>query len=111
MFGSLGNLTGLMKTAKELQSNIAKVQNELAAKRYSAEAGGGLVAVTVDGRCNLVDVKIAAEATGDVELLEDLVKAAVCSAVNKAQDGMKKDMASVTGGIEIPGLSSLLGGA
>ena len=110
MLGSLGNMMGVLKQAKELQSRVGEVQAELAAKRFTADAGGGAVTVTVDGKGTVVDVKIAPSATGDVELLEDLIKAAVCAAMGKSQDAMKQEMAKLTGGLNIPGLSEMLGG-
>ncbi len=111
MFGSLGNIAGILKSARELQSNLVKVQAELAARRYEAESGGGMVHATVDGRSNLVAIKIDPKATSDVELLEDLVKSAVGAATAKAQEAFKGEMASLTGGLNIPGLQDLLGGA
>ena len=77
MLGGLGNLANVLKTAKGLQDQMTKMQEELASRRFEGDAGGGMVRVTVDGRGNLVDVKIDPEAAKDVELLEDLVKAAV----------------------------------
>ncbi|MCH7705222.1 MAG: YbaB/EbfC family nucleoid-associated protein [Planctomycetes bacterium] len=110
MLGGLGNIAGLMKSAKEMQANLAKVQAELATRRYVGDAGGGMVTATVDGKLTLIDIKIDPEAANDVELLEDLVKAAVGVASAKAQEGIKQEMARVTGGINIPGLSDMLGG-
>jgi len=111
MFGALGDLASLMKTAKELQGNMAKLQIELAAKRYHGDAAGGMVRATVDGKMILVDLHIESQATGDVELLEDLVKAAVGAAITKAQEAMKTEMIALTGGLNIPGLSNLFGGS
>jgi len=110
MLGNLGNLAGLLKSAKELQGNIARLQADLAARRYEGNAGGGMVRATVDGKSSLVDLKIDPEATEDVELLEDLVKAAVGAATAKSQEAMKAEMAALTGGMNIPGMTDLLGG-
>lgn len=110
MLGGLGNIAGLMKSAKEMQANLARVQAELATRRYVGDAGGGMVTATLDGKMTLIDIKIDPEAANDVELLEDLVKAAVGAAAAKAQEGIKQEMAQVTGGINIPGLSDMLGG-
>ncbi len=110
MFGNLGNLAGLMKTAKDLQANMAKMQENLASQRYEGDAGGGMVRATVDGRGTLVDVKIEPTAVNDLELLEDLVKAAVCAATTKSQEATKNEMAAMTGGLNIPGLTDMLGG-
>jgi DNA-binding YbaB/EbfC family protein len=110
MLSGLGNLAGLMKSAKELQANMAKMQEELAKKRYEGEAGGGMVRAVVDGKFQVVDVKIDPQAVSDVELLEDLVKAAVSLAIKNAQEGMRNELSSLTGGINIPGLTGMLGG-
>jgi hypothetical protein len=110
MLGGLGNLAGMLKQAKEMKGRMEQIQSELAARRHSAEAGGGAVSAVVDGKGTLVDVKIKPEATGDVELLEDLIKAAVGAAVDKAHQEMKEEMAKLTGGMNIPGLSDMFGG-
>ncbi len=110
MLGGLGNIAGLMKSAKEMKGQMAKMQETLAAKRYEGDAGGGMVRAVVDGKCTLVDVKIDPGALSDAELLEDLVKAAVGSAITKSQEGMKQEMAALTGGLNIPGLTDMLGG-
>ena len=111
MFGGLGNLAGLMKQAKSMQENMQKMQEALAEQRFEAEAGAGMVRAVVNGRAELVDIKIAAEALADVELLEDMIKGAIAAASRKAQDGAKAEVAKLTGGLNIPGLSDLLGGS
>ena len=110
MFGNLGSIAGLVKSAKQMQGQIAKLQAELADRRYEADAGGGMVRAVVDGKGTLVDIKIEPKAAADVELLEDLVKAAVGAAIAKSQEAMQNEMASLTGGLNVPGLSDLLGG-
>jgi len=111
MLGGFGNIAGLLKTARDLQGNIARMQEALASKRHEGVAGGNLVRAIVDGKGTLVDIKIDPKATADVELLEDLVKAAVGSAVVKSQEAMKEEMSSLTGGMDLGGISQLLGGA
>ena len=110
MLGGLGNFTGLLKSAKDLQSNLAKMQEQLAARRYEGGAGGGMVLAIVDGRGTLIDIKIDPQAATDIELLEDLVKAAVGAATTKSQEGMKQELGALTGGLNIPGLAQMLGG-
>jgi DNA-binding YbaB/EbfC family protein len=109
MLGNLGNLANIMKSAKDLQGNIAKLQEDLAKRRYEGDAGGGMVRAVVDGKGTLVDIRIDPKAVSDVELLEDLVKAAVGAGVAKSQEAMKSELASLTGGLSIPGLTELLG--
>ena len=110
MLGGLGNLAGILKSAKEMQGQMAKLQAELATRRYHGEAGGGMVRATVDGKGTLVDIKIDPQAAQDIELLEDLVKAAMGAATAKSQEAMKNEMASLAGGLNIPGLTDMLGG-
>lgn len=109
MFGSLGNLAGLMKQARSFQENLRKVQESLVQQRFEGDAGAGMVRARVNGKGELVEVKIEPSATGDVELLEDMIKAAVGAATQKAHEAMKMEMAKLTGGLSIPGLSELMG--
>lgn len=109
MFGALGNLAGLMKQAKSMQENMQKMQESLAQQRYEAEAGAGLVRAVVNGKSELIDIKIDPQALTDAELLEDMIKAAIGAASRKAQDGAKAELARLTGGLDLPGLSDLLG--
>lgn len=110
MFGALGNMAGLLKAAKDFQGNMKRMQEQLAARRYEGDAGGGMVRVTVDGKATVLDVKIDPQAVQDVELLEDLVKGAVSAAVAKAQEALKTELSTLTGGLDIPGLQGLFGG-
>jgi len=109
MFGGLGNLGALFKQARSLQENMQKMQETLAQQRIEADAGAGLVRAVVDGKGELVKIKIDPKAVEDVELLEDLVTAAVSSATKKAHESMKAEMSRMTGGLELPGLNELLG--
>jgi hypothetical protein len=109
MFGGLGNLGEVFKQAKSLQENMQKIQENLAQKRFEADAGAGLVKATVDGKSQLVRIKIDPKAAEDIELLEDMIQAAVSAATQKAQEGMKEEVARLTGGLNVPGLSDLLG--
>lgn len=111
MLGGLGNLTAMLKQAREMKGRLEQMQAQAANLRYDGEAGGGAVTATVDGRGILVDVKIRPDAAVDVELLEDMIKAAVGVAVRKSHEGMKSEMAKLTGGLDIPGLSDLIGSA
>jgi hypothetical protein len=108
MFGGFGNILDMMKNAKDLQARMQEFQKGLANKRFDAQTGGGAVRVTVDGKGMVVDVKIDPSATGDVELLEDLVKSAVCAACTRAHDAMREGLSQVTGGLNLPGLDNML---
>lgn len=102
-------MAGLLKTARDLQGNMQRMNEQLAAKRFEGDSGGGMVRVVVDGKSTILNVKIEPQAAQDVELLEDLVKSAVTAALIKAQEAMKEEMAALTGGLNIPGLQGLLG--
>jgi DNA-binding YbaB/EbfC family protein len=99
-------LAHIMKQAQMMQQKMAKLQEEAAAKTVEASAGGGAVTVVVTGKHQIVSLSIKKEAVDpeDVEMLQDLVKAAVNEAMAKAQNEMSEQMSKVTGGINIPGL-------
>lgn len=111
MFGNLGNLAGMMKSAKDLQQNMSKLQEELVHRRYEGDAGAGIVHATVDGKGNLLKLKIDPKATEDIELLEDMIIASVGAATAKSQEAFKSEVASLTGGINIPGLTDMFTGS
>jgi len=96
----------LMKQAQQMQAKMAQVQEQLAQKSVTAEAGGGQVAVTMNGKHELVDLTIKPEAVDpdDVEFLQDLVASAINEAVRKVDAMVQEEMGSVTGGMNIPGL-------
>jgi DNA-binding YbaB/EbfC family protein len=96
----------LMEQAKEFQTKMAGMQDELATKQVSSTVGGGMVSVTVNGRNEIVELKIEPEVINpdDPQMLQDLVKAAVNDAMKKAVDMTKVEMAKLTGGMNIPGL-------
>ena len=86
------------------------MQEELRGRRYEAQAGGGMVRAILDGRGQLVSITIDPQAVSDLEVLEDLIKAAVNAGQVHAQQGVQEEMAKLTGGLNIPGLSNMLGG-
>jgi DNA-binding YbaB/EbfC family protein len=99
-------LAHIMKQAQMMQQRMAKLQEEASAKTVEASAGGGAVTVVVTGKHQIVSLSIKKEAVDpeDVEMLQDLVKAAVNEAMAKVQLEMSEQMSKVTGGINIPGL-------
>jgi hypothetical protein len=109
MLGGLGDLAGMIKQAKSLQDNMQKMQEALAHQRHEADAGAGMVRAEVNGKAELLRIKIDPKAAEDVELLEDLITAAVGAATRKAHEAAKAEMAKLTGGLNIPGLNSLMG--
>ena len=103
-FGGGANMQQLMRLAQKLQEQMAKAQEELDEREYSAQAGGGMVSATVNGQGELVGVKLSKEVVDpeDVEMLEDLILAAVSDAANKAREMMEQRMGSLTGGMKLP---------
>jgi DNA-binding YbaB/EbfC family protein len=106
MKNPLGNMANLMKQAQAMQAQMAKLQEEAAAKTVIGTAGGGMVTVTANGGMEIVSVAINPEAAkgGDVDMLQDLVLAASNDALKKARQMVADQMKSVTGGMNIPGL-------
>jgi len=99
----MGNL---MKKAQQLQEKMAKVQEELGGKTVETSAGGGMVTVVANGKQEIVSIKIDPEVidANDVEMLEDLVLAAVNDALYQARQMVSEEMTKLTGGIKILGL-------
>jgi len=98
-------LGDLMKQAQMMQEKMAKAQQEAALKVVDASAGGGMVVVTANGKMEILSVKIEKEVVNpdDVDMLQDLVAAAVNEALKKAQDAMNEEMGKITGGLGLPG--------
>ncbi len=94
----------MMRQAQKLQAQLQKVQEELEEMTVEGSAGGGVVKVTVTGKQTVESVFIDPEAAEDVDLLQDLVAAAVNDAFAKTQEIAAKKMGAVTGGLNIPGL-------
>jgi hypothetical protein len=96
----------IMKQAQQLQEKMARLQEELALKTVEASAGGGMVVATVNGKFELVALRIEKEAVNpeDVEMLQDLVVAAVNEGIRRAQEMVSGEMSKLTGGLRIPGL-------
>ena len=102
------NVNDLFKQAQELQSRLADIQQQAAAKTVEATAGGGMVTAVVNGKMELVALRIEKQVLegGDAEMLQDLVIAAVNQGIRAAQKLMADEMSKLTGGIKIPGLTS-----
>ena len=105
------DLSQLMKLSQQLQSRMTELQENLESKSISASSGGGMVTVTVDGKGQAKRVQIDPTCVDprDVEMLEDLVLAAISEAQNKAQSEYEAEMRTATGGLpmNIPGLPNL----
>jgi hypothetical protein len=99
----MGNL---MKQAQQMQQKMLKLQEEMARRTVEASVGGGMVTVTVNGKSEVLQVKIEPQVVDpdDVEMLEDLIVAGVNEALRKAQGMVAEEMGKLTGGMKIPGL-------
>lgn len=103
MKGGMGNL---FKQAQQMQQKMVKMQEELAQRTVEASVGGGMVSVTVNGKNEVLRLKIEPQVVDpdDVEMLEDLVLAGVNEALRKSQEMISDEMSKLTGGMKIPGL-------
>jgi len=99
----MGNM---MKQAQQLQSKMLKLQEEMAEKTVEASSGGGMVKVVANGRQQLLSIQIEKEVVDpdDLEMLQDLILAAVNEALLKSQEMVTEEMSKLTGGMNIPGL-------
>ncbi len=98
------NMGNLMKQAQKVQQRMMRLQEELGQREVSAQAGGGMVEATVNGRGELVALRIEPEVVDpdDVEMLADLVVAAVGEAQRRAQEMVQEEMSKLTGGLGLP---------
>lgn len=104
----MANFGDMMKQAQQLQTKLARIQEEAGKKTVEATAGGNMVTAVVNGRLELLSLRIdpAVAEGGDVEMLQDLVLAAVNEGLRKAQKMMADEMGKLTGGLKIPGLTA-----
>ena len=95
-----------IRQAQQLQAQLAKTQEELGNVTIEASSGGGAVKVTIDGQQNIKSIKISPEVVtaDDVDLLEDMVLAAVNDAMVKSKEAASEQLGELTGGLKIPGL-------
>lgn len=100
------NMNQMMKQVKKMQEQMLKAQEELGNKTVEGTAGGGVVMVTVNGHKKVLNVTIKPEAVDpdDVEMLQDLIVAAMNDALAKADEMVSQDLSKFTGGLNIPGL-------
>ncbi len=100
------NQAAMMKQAQKMQQEMLRLQEEQEKKTFTAKSGGGMVAATVNGKHELVELTINPEAVDpdDVEMLQDMVIAAVNEAMRLAEAEAANNMSRLTGGLNIPGL-------
>lgn len=99
----------MMKRLQEMQANMEAKQAELEAAEYTASSGGGAVDVTVNGSHEVVSIKIQPDVVDpeDVEMLEDMLIAALNEAMRKADETAQREMGQITGGLNIPGMGGM----
>ena len=107
MFGDMGKMLQLVG---KIKTELPAMKEKLASSQFTCEAGGGVVAATVNGQGRLAEIKISPEAMadGDAEMLGDIIKAAVSAAQEQASAAAAEAMKELTGGMQIPGLEGLL---
>lgn len=101
-----GNMQQLARQAQKLQQQMTKMQEEVESREFEATAGGGMATAVVNGKKELLSLTIKPEAVDpdDVEMLQDLVMAAVNEALREAGETMEREMGKMTGGFSMPGL-------
>jgi len=101
-----GNMQQLARQAQKLQQQMTKMQEEIEAREFEATAGGGMCTAKVNGKKEVLSIEIKPEAVDpdDIEMLQDLVLAAVNEALRNAGDTMEREMGKFTGGFGMPGL-------
>ncbi|MDP3296258.1 MAG: YbaB/EbfC family nucleoid-associated protein [Thermodesulfovibrionia bacterium] len=106
-----GMIGDLMRQAKKMQQEMAKIQEEAKKKTVEASAGGGMVTVTANGGMEILSIKIEREVVNpdDIEMLQDLIIAAANEALRRAQQMVSEEMSKVTGGLNLPGMGNLFG--
>ena len=106
MAKGMGPMSNLVKQAQQMQKKIAELQEELGHKTVTATAGGGMVAVEASGNQKIISIRIEKEVVDpeDVDMLQDLLLAAVNDALNQSREMVTAEMQKVTGGMNIPGL-------
>ncbi|RME27785.1 MAG: YbaB/EbfC family nucleoid-associated protein [Candidatus Zixiibacteriota bacterium] len=104
---SKGGLGNMMKQVQQMQEKMAEMQQQLEAARVEGSSGGGMVKVVANGKGDIVSVAIEPEVVDkdDIEMLQDLIVAAINQAKEKAQEMQAEQMAGLTGGLNIPGLN------
>ena len=97
-------LSNIMKQAQQMQERVKKLQEEAAGKTVEASSGGGMVIVVANGRQEVISIKIDPSVIDpkDIDMLQDLVTAAVNEALRKSQDLMKEEMGKLTAGMGLP---------
>ena len=100
------NMNQMLKQAQKMQEQMMKVQEELETKTYEASSGGGAVSVKISGKKELMEITLSEAVVDpdDIEMLQDLIIAAVNEGLRKASENSENELGKLTGGLNIPGL-------
>ena len=101
------DLKNMMKQVQDIQGRINGMQSELAEKTVETSSGGGMVTVTANGKQEIISINISPEILdpNDISMLQDLITAAVNTALKSSKEMMQEELSKITGGIKIPGLN------
>lgn len=107
--GNTPDLGNIMNLAQQLQGQVTKMQDDLSRQEYEASAGGGMVTAVVNGQYEIVSIKLEKEVVdpNDLEMLQDLIVAAVNQAITRVRTATKEEMSKLTGGLNIPGMPDI----
>ena len=107
--GKMPDLSAIMNMAQKLQGDVTRVQEELGNQTCEASAGGGMVVAVVNGKYELVELRIEKDVVdpNDIAMLQDLIVAAVNQAMVKVREMTQAEMAKLTGGMNIPGMPKM----
>ena len=109
--GGPGNMQAMLRQAQKMQEDMTAKQEELEAREYDVSAGGGVINLKINGKKEILSVKLAEEIVDpdDIETLEDLIVAAVNEAVKKVEADAAEEMGKITGGMNLPGMGGMGG--
>jgi len=99
----------ILKNAQKIQEQMGDFQEKLAVINATGSAGGGMVEIDLNGKIEVIDVRIAPEAMEDAEMLQDLIMAAFTSGIEKVRESINKEIGAMAGGLNIPGLTGMPG--
>lgn len=101
-----GNMSNMLKQAQKMQADMLKAQTELEEKVIETSAGGGMVGVKINGKKQVLEINIKPEVVDpdDIEMLQDLILAAVNDAISQVDSVVESEMGKITGGLNLPGL-------
>ncbi|MFA6075167.1 MAG: YbaB/EbfC family nucleoid-associated protein [Negativicutes bacterium] len=104
MFPNMGNMQGMMKQVQKMQQDMAKMQEELKMRKFEHSVGGGAIKLIVSGDKQIESLLISPDAVDveDLEMLQDMIIAAVNEALRQVDDTTEKEMAKLTGGMKLP---------